>query len=935
MDNRTPAQNVKANDPAPLQLGRGQLVSEEVALPSASTSLLGVEQVFAQGRFSGLVGLLGLALLLLLQQSLHPELSFQQPWLMLAAGGQLLGVMAWLLSRRLLVTRSRLPFWRLLLTLAGLTAISGWGLGLAGFVLQAAGSALLLPITITLAAAFAWVLVMAIWPPGLWLAWLWLAAVLGYSLQNHLADLEPWPLLAISVGLVAVSLLISRLTDRYIKLLLVERRTRRDFSSLKNDLQQQEARVLSERQQRHQVEQALSRASDAANSANQAKSEFLATMSHEIRTPLNGILPILDILKDTPLNQEQLQYVTTAYNSSRHLLRIINDVLDYSKAESGKLELENIELDIRDLLDAVVQLMGKSAELRGLRLVSQVADNVPHSVRGDPIRLQQVLTNLINNAIKFTERGEVRVEIAKRRSSRKEVELLFSVTDSGVGMDRETQRRLFRVFSQADASTTRKHGGTGLGLAICKQLVTLMGGRIGVHSSPGAGSTFWFTLLMRKSAHDVPASRKDLRGVRILSLVDDPSESARISGYLRQWGVEENSYDSLLVALKDLESMAGLGQRSMHDLILVSASQNPGAGLAFVEELRSNPALQTAQVVFVLGSSSSELKLKPEPGLHLIQGPLQPQVLKRQLERLLDVEGERLGVDPQADPGKTLGDLASDQSISFVHEQTEQQAVQPAFHDARVLLVEDNPVNLNVARKLLSRLGIDCDVAHHGKEALTMLGKGRFDLVIMDCQMPIMDGYQATQRWRELEQSNAWPHLPIVAITANAMGDDRERCLRAGMDDYLAKPVSLERMRTVMQRWLPDDWASQEEIKGHAGQAAPQLQAVVDMALFDELREVMEGDLDALIQSYLDSAPGLLTQLEQAVLGQDIEAMVLPAHSLKSSSANMGAMRASECAKQVEHAARGGDLATATEQAARLRLEFEAAAVELRRLISP
>ncbi len=936
MDKRIPAQKNNSEHPEQPQLNRHQV--ERAAAPAGESSrLLGIEQILVQSRFSGAAGLLGLGLLALLWQVLSPGLAFLQPWVVLTITAQLVGLVVWLLSRRLLVTPSYIPRWRLLLSLVGAIAVAGWGLGLAHYLANGGGGVQLLPALVATAGAFGWVLVMAVWPPGLVLAWLCLIGVMGAALYGHYEALDIPAIGLIAAGFLLFSMLLARLARRYLDLLMRERQARRAYSQLRQDLQQQETRVLSEQDQRHKVEEALSRAYTAADGANQAKSEFLATMSHEIRTPLNGILPILDLLRDTPLNQEQLQYVTTAYNSSRHLLRIINDILDYSKAESGKLELENIEIEIRELLDSVVQLMAKSAELRGLRLVVRVAENVPPSVRGDPIRLQQILTNLVNNAIKFTEHGEVRIEVAKRRSSRKEVELLFGVADSGVGMDRETQRRLFRVFSQADASTTRKHGGTGLGLAICKQLVTLMGGRIGVRSSPGVGSTFWFTLLMRKSAHEVPASRRDLRGVRMLTLVDDPVEAARISGYLNQWGIEQDSYDSLLTALKALESMAGVGQRWMYDLILVSASKNPGAGLAFVEELRGNPALQDAQVLFVLGGSSSDRTLKREPGLHLIQGPLQPQVLKRQLERLLDVEGEQRAADPQSDPGKTLVDLASEQSISFVAGQAAAAGPETSadFHGARVLLVEDNPVNLNVARKLLLKLGIRCDAAHHGQEALEMLQRTRFDLVIMDCQMPVMDGYEATRRWRELEKQNGWPHLPVVAITANAMGDDRERCLAAGMDDYLAKPVSLERLRTVMQRWLPDDWAPRESGEvATAKTTAPQLQAVVDAALFEELREVMEADLDGLVHSYLASAPDLLVQLSQAVERQDMEAMVLPAHSLKSSSANMGAMRASECARRVEYAARNGDLATATAQAERLQLEFEAAAVELRRLMS-
>ena len=345
-----------------------------------------------------------------------------------------------------------------------------------------------------------------------------------------------------------------------------------ELSELQGQIGETQLLLKQSEVQRLTLESELAEILDLAEDASRAKTEFLATMSHEIRTPLNGILPILEMLRDTRLDDEQLKMVRTAQGSSRHLLRIINDILDFAKVESGKLQLETIEIDVRDLVGSVTDLMSGSARNHNLKVSASVADNVPQVVRGDPIRLRQVLINLVSNAIKFTEEGGIRVEVSRGQSSQKEVELLFAVADTGVGMPAETADRLFQSFTQADASTTRKHGGTGLGLVICKRLVELMGGKIGIRSSVGQGSTFWFLVPLRKSVMEVPSARRSLKGVRILTLITDDEIAARVSQTLRSWGVVEESTNDPIDALSKLRSTAMLGETWGYDLALIDGS---------------------------------------------------------------------------------------------------------------------------------------------------------------------------------------------------------------------------------------------------------------------------------------------------------------------------------------------------------------------------
>lgn len=897
------------------------------------------EQTQAQYRAAGLGGLLSLLVLvlgwLLLAAPLDMHTAPGQWWLPATAVSGLAGLAGWWLARHHTISPFGVANWRWLATLWGSAALCLWGLAFGASLGLAwdERSAVLLAGT-ALAAAML-IAGMAYWLPGLLLTWAVLLAGQLLGAPQALAQVWLVPVLGFDLVLLALGLVLGRTTRQRANRAVAERMSRRELAQLKARMTDQSERLMVEADQRRGVEQALNEARAAADVAHRAKTEFLATMSHEVRTPLNGILPILEMLRETRLDEAQQEFLDTAYNSSRHLLRIINDVLDFAKAESGKLELESIEIELHQLIESVTDLMSKSAEQRGLKLEFTVSNDVPRRVRGDSIRLRQVLSNLVSNAIKFSEKGVIRIDVRPRRTSRKEVELVFSVADSGAGMSRDTQRRLFRAFSQADASTTRKHGGTGLGLVICKRLVELMGGRIGVKSQLGKGSTFWFVLPMRKSANDVPPARHDLAGLRVLSLVDDHKEATKLTEVLAAWGMTEERVDSPLSAISKLKSSAQLGRSWSYELLLVSLSASRQTFQAMIADLRSEPSLAELKVVAVTPSAQVLLELQKLPGVFAMNAPIDYRALQRQLHRLFDVEGGRLNSeeDTEALFDSLVLDFEPRSGVSIDHPVVRGEIV------ATALLVEDNPVNLSVARRMLAKLGIDTEVARNGLEALEILGRVSVDLVLMDCQMPQMDGYACTQRIRAEEKNAAKPrHLPIIAMTANVMTGDREKCLEFGMDDYLGKPLDFASLRRALGPWVRLRQQNNNHIKStgesyvspvmqddaadnvmlFAGLAdepihvAPRKSdAPLDVVKLAELRELMGEDLPGLIRQYLDTSPALMAELELAAANDDLAAMVGPAHSLKSSSANLGALRLSKHAAHLEQAARSGDNTTA------------------------
>ncbi len=870
---------------------------------------VGKDSLQQSARLAGLAGGLLLILVALVTWLGTALTGLDSNWLALAALPALAAAFGGPTLARQLLSRRFLNHWRVVLLVIMALSSAAWAYASVIFATTPTAPAHLLPVAaLALGSAL---LPMLFWRPGLLLQLtVQLAATLAPAMQMGLGLHglgQPLALWCVVVVLAVAAAVFSRRVElakadiHYMRYELAE---------LLRQLREEQDRSRELESRERTLEAELAEILDLAEAAGRTKNEFLATMSHEIRTPLNGILPILEMLRETRLDQEQLKLVGTAQSSSRHLLRIINDILDFAKVESGKLQLESIEIDLRDLVDSVTELMNGSAAAHNLKVSASIAENVPQVVRGDPVRLRQVLINLVSNAIKFTEQGGIRIEVSLGQTSQKEVELLFAVADTGIGMSEETADRLFQSFTQADASTTRRHGGTGLGLVICKRLVELMGGKIGVRSALGQGSTFWFLVPLRKSVMEVPSARRDLNGVRILTLIDDQDVAARVGEFLRSWGVVETVAQDAEDALSKLRSTSMLGASWGPELTLIDGNGLEQRLPHLLAEIRNIEALKGMRILVMLDSNTLGNKLRREFGVFLLTDGLRPEPLRRVLYRLFDVESRQFG-----DTGPRAEEIYDDLNVSAPGAALESAAETGgrAGSAGRVLLVEDNPVNLGVVRKALSRLGLSCEAAGDGKEAVRRCRDQRFDLILMDCQMPLMDGYEATRQIRELEDEQGRTPTAIVAMTANAMAGDRERCIAAGMDDYLAKPVGLGQLRDCVATWLTAvaEPTQAADNKPAAGLDPPATGQVLDQGVLRELQEIMDEDYLDLLRTYMGNAPQLIGQAREAIGCGDVEAVVLPVHSLKSSSANVGALQLSELAREVERLAKADDLAAA------------------------
>ncbi len=726
--------------------------------------------------------------------------------------------------------------------------------------------------------------------------WLALGAAAGATLALvvDLTGIEgPWQLLALILALLAL------FATTALAFAVHQREAVLREQSDRSKRGEAEVSALQQEISRHtRLEEELTRAKQAAESAVMAKGEFLATMSHEIRTPLNGIVPMLDLLLHSRMAPDQQELVKTASASAQQLLRIVDDILDYSKLEADRLDLETTTFNLREVAESVITLMERPAEAKGLRLQLHIDQGVRLPVRGDPVRLRQVLSNLISNAVKFTERGGVSLAIRRLGESAAQHQLRFEVKDTGIGIDARAQDRLFQAFSQADASTTRLYGGTGLGLAICRRIVTLMGGRIGVDSEPGRGSTFWFEVPLLKVQGDMPSQPTELHGGRVLLITTDQRLRMRLTLLLPNWGLRVTTVENTHDALERLRQAHAQGDPWSYSVVLADLSSLRNTALALARNLERKNQYGEARLVYLRGEDATSQDL-----------PQGAQVIPRNA--------------PDAD----LRSVLAASGVSWASHAPEsvapprREAPDPT-RKARILLVEDNPVNLMVAQRLLQVLGAECDTAGNGEVALQKIEAAQYDLVLMDCQMPVLDGYGATRRWREIEQARRATHrLPIVAMTANAMAGDRQKCLDAGMDDYLPKPVTKGELERCIERWRGASLAVPETLPP-LEETAVRSPPVLDDSVLDELREVLGDEVDKIVQVYLEDAPRLIAQLERAAVGNDPIALRVAAHTLKSSSANVGARTLSDAARDLEHGARDGTLGQPETLVARIVTEF-------------
>lgn len=656
-----------------------------------------------------------------------------------------------------------------------------------------------------------------------------------------------------------------------------------------------------------QLDVAVAEAREAAKraeGASRAKSDFLARMSHEIRTPLNGVMGMAELLKHSAtLDELHRRYAVVIHQSGKGLLQLINDILDFSKIEAGKLELETGRFCVREMVEDALEILAERAQSKGLELICDIPSNLDTTVYADCLRLRQIIINLVSNAVKFTERGEICVKV-RAGAGIETATFTFEVSDTGIGIRAENCATIFESFVQEDTSTSRRYGGTGLGLAICKQLVELMSGTIGVNSTVGAGSTFRFSVPLavdRSAPHE--KSSAVLATARVLIVDKSAAASAMLAQHLRSWGAIATEVATAAEALTRLNS----GFEGEFDVMILDAGLPQTTPTEMVAAVHKIPAFADMPVLMLHAGPEAA-----PPESKAMQGPLAWQskpVRRAQFKRAL----EALVAD--------IRDAWRPQQSKKVKDEAEAVRSKRRSRVKRVLLVEDNPVNQEVARAMLQTLSVGVESAASGKQALEKLATAAYDAILMDCQMPDMDGYETTQRYREWELLEGRARTPIVALTANALSGDEEKCLAAGMDYYLSKPFTIEQLHGVLEECAPPEsaaYARKVDFAAAAGHAQEAVHAeevkreatLLDGKTIERIRTLDQGgrgDLFArLAELYVASSGALVDTLNVAARTADTAAIAQAAHALKSSSANIGALPLAASCSELELAARGG-----------------------------